>query len=453
MPIAQTLVLIVLCGLVLLVLVGWLVYLLIRQYGQVLLDQESLQERVAAIEGIHEDTSEGVHHLRTGPRHPRSANQPWPASGVLYGPVVLKDGTSFEVAIDPRLIDPISRGVVQQNFWFLHDFYLLLDLMKPGDIVLDVGGHIGTFSLAAAALGCRVVCIEAAPDNAALLVASVARNRFDRMNVIHAVATDHEGTVRFLPNGPWGTVSNTAVARSPSLIYGRKHTPATVRALAIDDLLGELGIDHVDFAKADIEGSEVAAIRGMTHLLARPDAPILLYESNGHALHFFGETPERLMTSMRTLGYSSYVLDKSDLVPVRPGEFQTQCVINCCAVKGQAPPLEGWQIAVARSPEETINQIISECHHPDEHHRAYIARALPAAAPDIRSDPRVVAAVESLRTDQSEAVRAATAWLQETSDLAASPCVGEREAPPPSDQFSWRQQVSGHAQVGRGKKE
>ena len=48
-----------------------------------------------------------------------------------------------------------------------------------------------------------------------------------------AIATDHEGTSRFLPNGPWGTVSNAAVARSPALIYGSEHAPVTVRALTI----------------------------------------------------------------------------------------------------------------------------------------------------------------------------------------------------------------------------
>jgi hypothetical protein len=242
------------------------------------------------------------------------------------------------------------------------------------------------------------------------------------MLVIHAAATDHEGAVRFLPNGPWGTVSNPAVSRAPSLIYSREHTPATVRALTIDALLSELNIDRVDFVKVDIEGSEVAAFRGMTHLLARADAPILLYESNGHALHFFGETPDRLMTTVRTLGYGSFVVDKSDLVPVQPGEFQTHCVINCFAVKGQPPPLEGWRITAPRSLGDTIDQIIAECHNPDEHHRTYIARALADAEPGIRSDARVIEAVESLRNDPSAAVQAAAAWVVE------NPAVTDQES-------------------------
>jgi FkbM family methyltransferase len=401
--------LVVLWGVVL--VLCWLVYLLTRQYGQLLLDHERLQDRLAGAERILQGRVDGVHGSTAGPRNPGSAGQQGRPAGVLYRTVALKDGSRFEVAIDRRLIDPISRGILVGDFWFLHDFYLLLDLMKPGDTVLDLGGHVGTFSLAATALGCRVACIEAAPENAALLRASVARNAFDRMHVIQAVATDHEGTVRFLPNGPWGTVSNTAVAHSPALIYGTEHVPVTVRALTIDGLLGELGWDRVDFIKSDIEGSEVAAIRGMAQLLARADAPMLLYESNGHALHFFGETPGRLHTSLQRLGYTSYQLEPGRLVPIHPGELQPECVINCFAVKGQPPRLDGWRITAPRSREDTIDKFISEAGHADEHHRAYIARALAEAEPGILSDPRVAAAVRSLGHDPSEDVRTAAAWV------------------------------------------
>jgi FkbM family methyltransferase len=414
MQMIQTLALVVLLGLAL--LLGWLVYLLIRQHGQLLLDQDKLEDRLAAVEHVLEVRADGVQPPRVAPPKPGWRGQDSGAAGVLYRTVTLKNGSHFEVAVDPRLIDPISRGVVDGNFWFLHDFYPLLDLMRSGDTVLDLGGHIGTFSLAAAALGCHVVCVEAAPDNAALLRASVARNGFDHMVVVQAVATDQEGTVQFLANGPWGAVSNAAVARSPSLIYSTERAPVTTAAVTIDGLLGKLGCDQVNFVKADIEGSEMAAIRGMTRLLARPDAPVLLYESNGHALHFFGETPDRLVTTLRNFGYTSYRLEPGCLVPIQQGELQTACVINCLAVKGQPPLVEGWPIKAPRSLKDTVHGITSECRHADEHHRAYIARALAQAEPGLRSDPRVVLAARSLCSDASPAVRSAAESLLE--DLA-----------------------------------
>jgi FkbM family methyltransferase len=392
---------------VVVLVLGWLVYLLIRQHGELLLAHDTLQDGLAEVERVLEGKADGP----TKPGPAALAGRP---AGITYRTVALKDGIRFDVAIDPRLSDPISRGIFGGDFWFLHDFYVLLDLMKPGDTVLDLGGHVGTFSLAAAALGCRVACIEAAPENAALLLASVARNGFDHMHVIQAVATDHEGTLPFLPNGPWGTVSNTAVARSPALIYGTELAPVTVRALTIDGLLGELRWDRVDFIKVDVEGSEVAAIRGMSQLLARPGSPLLLYESNGHALHFFGETPVRLHSGLQKLGYTSYQLEPGRLVRIHPVELQPECVVNCFAVKGQLPLLKGWQITAPRTLEETIDRITSEAGHADAHHRAYVARALGEAEQGIQSDPRVTAVVRSLCNDPSEDVRAAARLLDDS---------------------------------------
>src|SRR6266849_9561383 len=131
----------ILCGIVL--ALGWLVYLLIRRHGRLLLDYDRLQDRLAGVEQILAQRPDGVDGEIAGPRNPTPAGQPSRVAGVLYRTLVLKDGSRFEVAIDPRLIDPISRAVIGGEFWFLDDFSLLLDLMKPGDMVLDLGGHIG----------------------------------------------------------------------------------------------------------------------------------------------------------------------------------------------------------------------------------------------------------------------------------------------------------------------
>jgi FkbM family methyltransferase len=418
MDLAQTVALVLLWGLVL--LLGWLVYLLMRQHGQVLLDHDQLRHRLAGVERILEGRAEPLHEPTLRPSEPGEAGQATPPAGVLFRTVTLKNGRHFEIAIDARLMDPISQGVASGDSWFVQDYSVLLDLMKPDDAVVDLGGHVGTFSLAAAALGCRVMCIEAAPDNAALLRASAARNGFDRLLVVAAAATDHEGTSQFLPNGPWGTIANAAVSRSPALIYGREHAPVNVPAVTVDGLLRERGWDRVDFLKMDVEGSEMAAVRGMAQLLARSDAPILLYESNGHALHFFGETPDRLAAALREFGYASYQLDSGDLVPLQAGELQAECVINCLAVKGEPPALERWRITAPRSFEDTIQKIVSESRHADEHHRAYLARALAEAEPSLLADTGVATVLRSLGSDPRQAVRAAAAWFRDTSPGAAA---------------------------------
>lgn len=271
--------------------------------------------------------------------------------------------------------------------------------MKPGDTVLDLGGHVGTFSLIAAALGCRVACVEPAPRNVALLRASVARNGFDRMRVVAAAVTDREGTLEFLPHGPWGTTSNAAVAQSPALIYASEHAPVTVRAVKVDGLVRKLGWDRVDFLKMDSEGSEVAAIRGMNDLLSRPDGPTIAYESNGHALGFFGATPNQLRASLAAFGYRSFIVRRDRLVPLRPDDFQAASVINCLAIKGPPPGLQNRPVSAQRSPDDVLAETIATSRAPHAHDRACLARAL--AQPAARSLPRaaVTRILRSLRND------------------------------------------------------
>jgi FkbM family methyltransferase len=250
--------------------------------------------------------------------------------------VTLKNGIYFDMAIDiQRLgVDTIIRGIFDGQTWFMDDFYVLLDRMRPGDAVLDLGGHVGTFALAAAALGCRVTCVEAAPANVALLNASVARNGFTNMRVVWGAISDREGTLKFLPHGPWGTVANPSVLRSPDMIQASELAPITVPALTVDGLLHRLGWERVDFVKLDVEGSEVAALHSMTELLNRPDAPTLLYESNTHALRFFGKTASQLADLLSDFGYTSYFVKSGSLVPVRPDDLESEHTVNCLAVKG-----------------------------------------------------------------------------------------------------------------------
>lgn len=262
------------------------------------------------------------------PAPPRSARR------IIYRTVTLKNGARYDVAIDPRRMDPITWATASGAPWFLDDYYVLLDRMRPGDAVLDLGGHVGTFALAAAALDCKVACVEAAPENVALLHASVVRNGFDDLWIAWGAVTDREGTVAFLPHGPWGTVANPTVLRSPEAINAREVVPVRVPALTGAGILRWLGWDRVDFIKLDVEGSEIAALNSMAALLVRPDAPTLLYESNPQTLAFFGETPERLSAILRGFGYESYLMTPSGLTRVRPDDLPGGYAVNCLAVKG-----------------------------------------------------------------------------------------------------------------------
>jgi len=228
--------------------------------------------------------------------------------------VLVRDGAGFQLLVDAQATDPISLSLRRRDAWGkrwlkrllrwprptqVPHFSLLQRLLKPGDRVLDLGAHIGLVSLAAAKIGCEVLAVEACPRNAALLRASARCNGFHRLRIVHAAIGDRTGTASFSPHGPFGHVY------SPVTDMPRIEVPA-VRG---DDLLAEVGWERVDFIKLDVEGSEIAALRGLENLLTRAAAPPILYELNRATLEFYGQQPQELWDCLSQLGYQHQAVE------------------------------------------------------------------------------------------------------------------------------------------------
>lgn len=115
---------------------------------------------------------------------------------------------------------------------------------------VDIGGHIGCFSLAFARQypGARVETFEASPSTAAYARRNMAINGFDdRVTVHHSAVSSSSGTLRFADNaGGSGLNGLTAPEGTPTI-----EVPAVtfVEALAKAD-------GPVDIVKIDTEGAE-----------------------------------------------------------------------------------------------------------------------------------------------------------------------------------------------------
>jgi FkbM family methyltransferase len=114
--------------------------------------------------------------------------------------------------------------------------------------VLDLGANCGLFSLYAADSCKRIVAVEAAPSTFDILQKLVKNQPVvEALNCAVAPANDD---LTFYINENSTTNS----------LLDRKGTPVTVRGTTLANLLDSLAIDHVDFVKCDIEGSEMVAL-------------------------------------------------------------------------------------------------------------------------------------------------------------------------------------------------
>lgn len=293
---------------------------------------------------------------------------------------------AFAVSREPS--DPIAEALMEGRFPLdaIKDFWLHL-IHENGAThkkVIDIGAHLGTYAVPAAAAGADVVAVEGSLANAALLTLTAESNKLGNLEIRRAVAAAETGTVAFVALGPYGHIATTAELASNA------QPEMNVKAIAIDDVIGELGWNRVDLVKIDVEGSELTAMKGMRQLLGRPDAPTILVEANAHMLAYYGQEPADVLRELEKYEFSCYLIDSQSpgfLVPVESGDIQTECVADYVAVKTM-PGLGDWQIRAPFSRSETVQRIIRTTETFDQAriHRSYGERLIRSAPEWLKDD-------------------------------------------------------------------
>ena len=137
---------------------------------------------------------------------------------------------------------------------------------QPGDLVFDIGAHVGNRARALAALGCRVIALEPQPDFARMLRLLFARNA--RIEVVEAAVTGASGEDWLEVSERTPTVSTTAAAwrearaREPGFGGVEWNRRVRVRTVSADALIAQYG--RPAFIKIDVEGGEPAVLDGLT---------------------------------------------------------------------------------------------------------------------------------------------------------------------------------------------
>ena len=136
--------------------------------------------------------------------------------------------------------------------------------VRPGDIVLDCGGHIGTFTNKALELGAaKVVGFEPDPVNAEAYRRNFKKEIAEgRVILIEQGVWDSKGEMT-LTIGTTNSGTNSMVLRLPS------QTAIQVGVDTIDAFVSQLNLPRVDFIKMDIEGAERQALKGASGVLSK----------------------------------------------------------------------------------------------------------------------------------------------------------------------------------------
>ncbi len=148
--------------------------------------------------------------------------------------------------------------------------------LKPGDIAVDIGAHIGYLSAVMASVvgpGGRVYAIEADPRNYARLKVAEASSR-GVLQAYHVAAAETSSLTYPLYLHPTHSMWSAGV----NALGKKLAEPLRVEAISFDQFVALHGLRRVDLVKIDVDGTEPHVLRGMQGYLASGGRPIVLCE-------------------------------------------------------------------------------------------------------------------------------------------------------------------------------
>jgi FkbM family methyltransferase len=243
---------------------------------------------------------EGVRRVATRPAPGVPALTRLPDGWWTVSPLVRVRRLGLRLDLDLR--DNLQRALYATGTYEPALVRFLHDELRPGDVMVDVGAHIGVHALTAAARlrglgGGTVVAFEPAHDSAARLRAAAARNRLE-VAVVEAALGAGPGTAD-LRADPAYDIADAGV-RS---LHGHGTRVQTVRVTTFDAWAAEARLERLDLVKLDVEGAELEALRGMAGALGRLWPRALVVEVKRRVLERAGVDGDEVREYLDRLGY------------------------------------------------------------------------------------------------------------------------------------------------------
>jgi FkbM family methyltransferase len=137
--------------------------------------------------------------------------------------------------------------------WF-HKIYTPEDFqIKKEDVVVDIGAHIGIFSIYASTVAAKVYSFEPFPENYHFFEENIESNDITNVELIRKAINSKKGKMRLILDD----------FHTHSLVKGSASTGnfIEVETITLEDFIKEQKIEKIDFLKMDCEGSEYEILK------------------------------------------------------------------------------------------------------------------------------------------------------------------------------------------------
>ncbi|RZD43510.1 MAG: hypothetical protein CXT78_08075 [Thaumarchaeota archaeon] len=170
----------------------------------------------------------------------------------------------------PFFIRPLilSDVVMTSPAWepYVQDIFIL----KKNDVIIDVGAHIGTYSIPIATQigeSGKILAFEPNPKNAMVLRKNIELNKLNNIIVFENAASSKNQVVKL-------TLSNDPML---SMITSSEDEKIVkIECIPLDSLIKKLELKKVDWLKIDAEGSEISILEGSIEILEKFHPKIII---------------------------------------------------------------------------------------------------------------------------------------------------------------------------------
>ena len=239
------------------------------------------------------------------------------------------------MAVPASLHSITTYVLLEQERWFERELEFLLRWLSSGMHVVDIGAHVGVYSLPIARkIGTegRVFAFEPCATSRKHLESGRIENGLTNLEVSPCAMSDSEkdGWLQFAEYAEANSLSQSGLPLGAG-------EPVSVTTLDVQLRQGKW--PSIDFVKIDAEGEEARILSGGKDFLGH-HSPLVMFEIQDKA----GPRNALLRGLFGSLGYDTYRLlgDASCLVPVEIDETLDSLEVNLFAAKpDRAAALEG----------------------------------------------------------------------------------------------------------------
>jgi len=241
--------------------------------------------------------------------HTTSLNRP---CCYLGNNIAITKVQNFKMLVNTNDIG-FTPHLIIDGFWEMHITPIFEDAIIKGSIVIDIGAHVGYYTLIAAReVGPKgkVYAFEPEPRNFDILCKNIEINGFRGTVFAYQKALlDRQDEVSLTIYEEYAGSSSIFVNNSIFVSKPDRKKQISVQTTTLDAFLGDNL--KVDLIKMDAEGSEPFIFEGMKNVIKNSPTLKIIMEFAPTHIEAAGKNPSDFLQSLKNMGFTMKLIDRN----------------------------------------------------------------------------------------------------------------------------------------------